>query len=643
MTWPSRRANFRSQQFFRIPGAEWLDRFPLSVTTNLRLVAARSATPRQCRRIVMCSRAAAIRCAVSATARWGRAIRWAIPTAATPGVSAQFEAIIPLPAKFQTSARLSLFYDIGQSFYLGDTEFRNQRGDRTDYHFDLGELRSSAGIAIQWLSPMGLFRFSYAVPLRCQDETRREFGDELEEIPVFGRHRVLTHDGVHVMTIRNGAVPEPDRPVRARAHGCGGGGEESGADPKIRLLNLSTGYTALDLMTNLDADDDDDDETQATGVALETVSDYATLDPDDYTVKVRRTGSGSVLRSFAGEELVEDTINTYVAYGEVGSFGALRIDDTLDEADAGETKLSVANVSSAGALDVYLTDANTDLDDTTPVLSSVGAALVACSAPTAAPIGCASRRPATAPTCVSTCAVFTLTDRGVGSLILTSTQGGMLANAVFLPQGGQPTQIANTKARLRGAVGLANGANASIQVGGQSVLTAATAGVIGSRYTLLDAGTVPVTLTVNGTAVPVPNVDLTAGADYTLLVWSNANGAQTSLIVDDNRLPSGGTAMTKLRLLNGMSTLAAPLTLSVDFSPVIEGTLVGQVSDEIEISSGTDRQFDISNTSTAQSVLTRVAITLAGQLGVHVLHDRQRRDAHRSPAPRPVMGTFPIS
>ena len=55
------------------------------------------------------------------------------------------------------------------------------------------------------------------------------------------------------------------------------------------------------------------------------------------------------------------------------------------------------------------------------------------------------------------------------------------------------------------------------------------------------------TLTVNGTAVPVPNVNLTAGADYTLLVWSNASGAQVSLIVDDNRLPSSGTAMAKLR------------------------------------------------------------------------------------------------
>jgi hypothetical protein len=124
---------------------------------------------------------------------------------------------------------------------------------------------------------------------------------------------------------------------------------------------------------------------------------------------------------------------------------------------------------------------------------------------------------------------------------------------------------------------------------------------------LLDAGALPVTLTVNGAAVPVANVNLTAGADYTLLVWSSADGTQTSLINDDNRLPSTGT---KLRLLNGMSTLASPITLAVDFSPVIEGTLTGQVSDEIEITSGTDRQFDVSDTSTAQNVLTRGSITL---------------------------------
>ena len=41
--------------------------------------------------------------------------------------------------------------------------------------------RVSTGIAVQWLSPMGLFKFSYAYPLVYQNETRRQFGDLLEE------------------------------------------------------------------------------------------------------------------------------------------------------------------------------------------------------------------------------------------------------------------------------------------------------------------------------------------------------------------------------------------------------------------------------------------------------------------------------
>jgi len=388
---------------------------------------------------------------------------------------------------------------------------------------------------------------------------------------------------------------------------CGGSGGGGGGDAKIRLLNLSTGYTSLDLITNVDADDDDEDVTQSGSVAVETVSDYKDVEADKYTIKLKRTGSGSILRSFTNEELVEDDAFTYVAYGEVGAFGALRIDDTQDDADAGENKLSIANVSTAGALDVYITDTDTDLDDTTPALSSVGAALSSFSTDsgtyrlrvTAAGDNSDVRLDLPA---------FQLTDKGIGTLILTSSRGGMLVNAVYLPQEGQPQKFQNTKARLRGAVALANGAAATIAAGGKSLLTAATAGVIGSRYLLLDAGDVPVTLTVNGTAVAVPDVSLQAGADYTLMTYSGAT-VQTSLILDDNRLPSSATH-TKLRLLNGMSTLGAPLNLSMDFSPVIEGTLLGQVSDPVEVASGTDHQFDVTNNSTAALVLTRTSITL---------------------------------
>lgn len=413
------------------------------------------------------------------------------------------------------------------------------------------------------------------------------------------------------MKILNGSVRFGLVLLAATLASCGGSDGEKGSDPKIRLLNLSSGYSSLDMMTNLDADEDDEDEERAENVALDTVSEYATLDPDDYTIKLSRSGSGTVLRSFAAEELVEDTINTYVAYGEVGQFGALRIDESLDEADAGEHRLHVANVSTAGSLDIYLTDTNTDLDDTTPVLSAASASLT----PLVVDSGTYRLR-ATAVGDTDDVrldiASFTLPDRGVSTLILTATQGGMLANGVYLPQQGQPTRLNNTRARVRAAVALPNGAAATVQVDGQTILTSATAGVIASRYTILDSGQLPVTLAVNGTPVAVPDVTLTAGADYTLMIWSNGAGAQASLIVDDNRLPVGGAGMTKLRLLNGMSSLAAPVTLAVDFSPVIEGVLLGQVSDEEEITSGTDRQFDVSNTSTAAPVLTRTAITLQG-------------------------------
>jgi outer membrane protein insertion porin family len=172
-------ANWRSQQFFRFPGIDALDRIPLMVSTNLgwsRAFGDTTAVPPH--RHIFTGGSDSVRGFRDGTL--GPRDSLGNPYGGDAGMSAQFEAIIPLPAKFQTSARVSLFYDIGQSFYLGDTEFHNRRGDRKEYGFDLGELRSSAGIAVQWLSPMGLFRFSWARPLQYQHQTRREFGDELE-------------------------------------------------------------------------------------------------------------------------------------------------------------------------------------------------------------------------------------------------------------------------------------------------------------------------------------------------------------------------------------------------------------------------------------------------------------------------------
>jgi outer membrane protein insertion porin family len=95
-------------------------------------------------------------------------------------LSGQLEAIMPLPRKFQQSARLAAFIDVGQSYYLGGTKFTDRAGFPVDTSFDLSQLRASTGIAVQWLAPLGLFRFSYAIPLRYKKETEFDYGDELE-------------------------------------------------------------------------------------------------------------------------------------------------------------------------------------------------------------------------------------------------------------------------------------------------------------------------------------------------------------------------------------------------------------------------------------------------------------------------------
>jgi outer membrane protein insertion porin family len=102
------------------------------------------------------------------------------PFGGDAALSGQLEAILPLPEKFRNSARLTAFVDFGQAYFLGDTPFTDKAGFPIDYPFDLGQLRVSAGVGVQWLAPLGLFRFSYAFPLRYQRETWRLYGDELE-------------------------------------------------------------------------------------------------------------------------------------------------------------------------------------------------------------------------------------------------------------------------------------------------------------------------------------------------------------------------------------------------------------------------------------------------------------------------------
>jgi outer membrane protein insertion porin family len=95
-------------------------------------------------------------------------------------VAAQLELIIPIPQKFSSQARASLFYDIGNVFNTGEVDFTDRLGSPVEYKPDYNELRTSVGVAVQWLAPLGLFRFSYALPLNEYKGNSRFYGDEIE-------------------------------------------------------------------------------------------------------------------------------------------------------------------------------------------------------------------------------------------------------------------------------------------------------------------------------------------------------------------------------------------------------------------------------------------------------------------------------
>ncbi len=94
--------------------------------------------------------------------------------------ASQLELILPLPDKWASQARASMFVDTGNVFNTGEVDFTDKLGSPIEYKPDLDELRTSVGVAVQWLAPLGLFRFSYAYPLNAYDGNDRYYGDEIE-------------------------------------------------------------------------------------------------------------------------------------------------------------------------------------------------------------------------------------------------------------------------------------------------------------------------------------------------------------------------------------------------------------------------------------------------------------------------------
>ncbi|MFZ2989097.1 DUF4397 domain-containing protein [Ideonella sp.] len=376
---------------------------------------------------------------------------------------------------------------------------------------------------------------------------------------------------------------------------CGGG--DDGSDASVRLINASPGYASLDLYV--------EDNKEVSAVTFGVASDFSNVSNGDVTTALTVTGSSTELltqsRSFASGKSY-----SVVAYGWDGALKSVVIPEDEDEADAGETSFSVLNTASdAGSLDVYLTADSDSLDSSTAVRSGVeGGTRSAFSTVTAGTY----RLRVTANGDTSDVRLdvtgLVLPSKGVMTLILTPTKGGLLVNGLTLQQKGGLTKQLTTKARARVVANVASGAAVTMSAGDVSLSSASKSPAI-KDYVLIDAGTVALNTSVDGTLLATQSLTVAAGSDVTFLVTgATPASAAVKVIQDDNRLPIQ-TTKYKIRLIHGSNLLAGEaLTLSIDLSDVVSDQEFATSSDFEDRTASSSSDLSVSSLSATTPVFT---------------------------------------
>jgi hypothetical protein len=353
--------------------------------------------------------------------------------------------------------------------------------------------------------------------------------------------------------------------------GCGGKG--SGSAP-TRLVNASVGYqTAMGFM---------DESTQiTTGVTYGNSSPYFNIEAGSVHLTLTTTVGGAETSATAAQlrTVNRDQRYSLVAYGILDELRLALVAESNTTPDAGTASVNVLNTSvDIGAVDVYLSSGK-DLSVSTQIASSVQASL---GSPAQSPfatdiqpgsyyvtvVGAGSVAQGISDVRFQTPVAITLTALQVLTIILTPGVSGVLANAILLTQGTQGTAVSyvNTTARVRAVTAVPGQAT--------SVVGATAAGAVVtvlptnstqklSNYFVVSTGAAP-TVTVGGTAIPVTMDDptstatppaqitaaLSAGGDYTILVYLNGSSGVTAKLIEDNNTAPTTAQGVKFRLIN---------------------------------------------------------------------------------------------
>jgi hypothetical protein len=390
---------------------------------------------------------------------------------------------------------------------------------------------------------------------------------------------------------------------------CGGGGGGSGS-AQMRVFNASTDVDSIDL--------DVDGTTEFSAVSADTITDYTKLDADTYTLKVRANGASSTLVT-GSYTLAKNKHYTGVIWGRSGALKLVTLpeDADTDDIDDGYGQLRVYNATTdAGSFDVYLTQEDADLADSSALASSVTSTTLGSYKDVG--IGTYRLRVTTAgdeDDVRLDVSGITINEYEYSTLIITAGTGGVLVNGAVLVQQGGLTLAKNTQARIRVIAGAESRGTVNATLDGSTLATLVSPSV--GTYQRVAAGSGTLAIKVGGETVSSATQTFKPGADYTLIAYGTAGSdAAVKLINDDNRLPTASTRY-RVRLINAAST-TDPVTLSVDYAALITDVAAGSASSFVTATSSDDARIDITTSSGGDYLFTQEE-TILKSYGVYTV------------------------
>ncbi len=386
---------------------------------------------------------------------------------------------------------------------------------------------------------------------------------------------------------------------------CGGGGGGSSGNASVRLVNATLTHPSITLLANGAA---------AVGATpIDSVSAYVGVASGSPTLQVNDATSGSALATLS-PSVGKDAHYVVIAYESGGALRTTVIAEDTAVPAAGTASLRVFDAATdAGAIDVYVTDPATNIATlTSPSFTFTSStALQASSFLSIAPGtyrvrvtggGNPSDLRLDIPSVV-------LTSQEVGAVIVTPTPGGTLVNGAVLAQQGGYTAGRNTNARVRLAAAVSSGATVTASAGSAPIGTGVVAPSVGG-YVLVPARSA-LNISVNGASVGAPAAALTAGSDSTLLVYGAAASPTASLLGDDNHLPSIASNL-KLRLVNGLTGAAQPLTLDAAFAVIASNVAPGTASPYAVVAASTALRVDVFSPSSLTPIYSEPSLSVPG-------------------------------